>query len=279
MKESRFEAMARLRAANPYRSEAALNNWTQEDENALLEYVIADAGRSSGEAPSYNVRPSGSASWIRIRQRRRPFMVLAMAIIVGLIGLAIFLVPSGTTSAFAAWTARITLAPASQLTAADASCRTFYTTALKSFPQVSLPPALPPVVLADSRGPFELFIYGSSASGICLWHSGVIFAGDTNGGTLPPASNQAIGLPSVGFAQDVALPVTYAFGHAGSEVTGVTLNLDNGIRVQATVQNGLYAAWWPSKSDVSSAEITTPSGTAHQDFGDVGPKNPTVPFG
>jgi hypothetical protein len=68
--------------------------------------------------------------------------------------------------------------------------------------------------------------------------------------------------------------LTYAHGHVGSDVTAVSLNLTDGTRVEATLQDGLYAAWWPSETDVSSADVTTSAGVFHQQFGDVGPNNP-----
>ena len=91
----------------------------------------------------------------------------------------------------------------------------------------------------------------------------------------PATSDDAIGVPGVGFDQVGGSSVlTYADGHAGAHVTGVTLDLANGVRVEATVQNGFYAAWWPSQSDVTAAEVTSSEGPGHQDFGDIGPNNP-----
>jgi hypothetical protein len=36
------------------------------------------------------------------------------------------------------------------------------------------------------------------------------------------------------------------FGWAGAGVTGVDVVLDNGLKITATLQNGMWAAWWPS---------------------------------
>ena len=68
--------------------------------------------------------------------------------------------------------------------------------------------------------------------------------------------------------------MTYAYGRVGTDITAVSLNLTDGTRVEATLQNGLYAAWWPSETDVSSAEVTTSAGVIHQQLGDIGPNNP-----
>ena len=64
-----------------------------------------------------------------------------------------------------------------------------------------------------------------------------------------------------------------AYGYVGPQVSAVTLHLTDGTNVDATVQNGLYAAWWPVRTDVASADVTTSVGVFHQDFGDDGPNN------
>ncbi len=60
----------------------------------------------------------------------------------------------------------------------------------------------------------------------------------------------------------------YSFveGHAGAGVTAATLILSDGSQVQTTVQNGWLVAWWPGSAAVTSAEVTTASGTTTQHF-------------
>jgi hypothetical protein len=36
--------------------------------------------------------------------------------------------------------------------------------------------------------------------------------------------------------------------------------------VQTTIQNGWMVAWWPGSANVTSAQVTTASGTSTQDF-------------
>ena len=67
-----------------------------------------------------------------------------------------------------------------------------------------------------------------------------------------------------------------AEGRTGSDVTGVTLTLDDGSGVQATVGNGWFIAWWPGSHDIKSAQLTTPSGVITQTF-DM--SQPPVPGG
>jgi hypothetical protein len=57
-----------------------------------------------------------------------------------------------------------------------------------------------------------------------------------------------------------------ALGIAGKNVSGVTLTLKNGKKVEATVQHGWYVAWWPGTSKPGGAEtktiaVTSSSGT------------------
>jgi DNA-directed RNA polymerase specialized sigma24 family protein len=50
----------------------------------------------------------------------------------------------------------------------------------------------------------------------------------------------------------------------GTGVGAVTLVLDDGTKVQATVANGWFIAWWPGSHQLESAELTTPAGNATQ---------------
>ena len=136
----------------------------------------------------------------------------------------------------------------------------------------TLPSSLPPLVLADTRGPYDMLVYSNASSDfVCIWDSGLIGVGGGNGETLPPPTDDSIGAPGVAYDRIRDGSLTYAHGHAGAPVTGVTLVLADGTRVEATVQNGFYAAWWPSKTDVISAAVTTSAGVRQQDFGDTGP--------
>ncbi len=59
------------------------------------------------------------------------------------------------------------------------------------------------------------------------------------------------------------LQVRSAFGVVGSEVTGVELRLGDGTTITATVQAGLWAAWWPttvSRHNLERLIVSTASG-------------------
>ena len=272
MSRSHVDAMSSLEQANPL--EDALRWWTRSEEDALLESVLAKNPEAS--APDVSSVLSG-----RPRQLTRAVLIGLGALVAGAATLAAVLAGSGSPSAFSAWTATTTTPPASQLAASASSCQHQYglTLGLLGRPAAAtLPGSLPPLVLTDSRGPFEMLVFsGPTGEGVCLWDSPKVLAlTGSNGETRPATSDDAIGVPGVGFDRVGGSSVlTYADGHAGAHVTGVTLDLANGVRVEATVQNGFYAAWWPSQSDVTAAEVTSSEGPGHQDFGDIGPNNPS----
>jgi hypothetical protein len=272
VRRSHVEFMSSLERANPL--EDAMSWWTRPEEDALLATILAENPEAS--TPDVSSVPPGPP-----HRLTRVALIGLCALVAAGAALAAVLASSGSPSAFAAWTATTTTPPASQLAAAASSCQHRYglTLRLLGKPQVAtLPSSLPPLVLTDSRGPFEMLVFsGPTGQGVCLWDSSkVLTLTGSNGETLPAASDDSIGVPGVGFDRDGGSSVlTYADGHAGAHVTRVTLDLANGVRVEATVQNGFYAAWWPSQSDVTAAAVITTESPYHQDFGDIGPNNPT----
>jgi hypothetical protein len=59
-------------------------------------------------------------------------------------------------------------------------------------------------------------------------------------------------------------PYTLIDGRTEPGVTAVTLILDDGQDVVATVDDGWFVAWWPGSGNVTSAQVTTAAGTATQ---------------
>lgn len=55
-----------------------------------------------------------------------------------------------------------------------------------------------------------------------------------------------------------------AAGSVGSGVTAVTLTLSDGSNVVATTVHDLVCAWWPGSAVVTSATLTTATGTTSQ---------------
>jgi hypothetical protein len=272
MRRSHVDAMAALRLADPL--EDALRWWTPSAEDALLATVLGEK-----TLPGSGQREDVAGRAIRPRRLMRVALIALCTIAVGSVALAVELARSGPPDALAAWTPTTTTPATTQLAAAAASCASRYTLMVDHLPRLNgatVPASLPSLALTDSRGPFELLIYnGPTSEGVCLWDSsGVLSVGGGDGETLPAPTDHSIGVPGVGFDRDGGSVLTYAYGHAGAHVTAVTLDLVDGIHVEATVHNGFYAAWWPSQTDVSATEVTTSQGVFQQDFGDVGPDNP-----
>lgn len=274
MRKTYVEAMSSLRRADPL--EDSLGWWTPSHEDAMLAAVFAAESEEAASGPDASVRS------VPPRRRKRAALIGLCVVAAGVVALAVDLIGSGSPSALAAWTTTTTTPPASQLRAAQSACERFYGRGNRLLPDgisKQLPDSLPPLAMIDSRGPFEMLVYaGTTGEAVCLWDSSGaigVSAGISggNGGTLPPTSDQSIGVPRVGFDRLPRSALTYAYGHAGTSVSGVTLNLVNGVRVQATVENGFYAAWWPSSTDVTAAKVTTSKGAYRQDFGDIGPND------
>lgn len=274
MRQSEADAMELLEGASPL--DGATSWWTSHDEDLLLADVLAQA-----EDELEDTR-AGSLVGRRARTLRVGVLAAVCAAAAGAALVAVDLVGSGRQAAYAEWTASTTTPPASQLAAADSSCRKTYAAMIHPPPSgPGLPVTLPPLVLTDSRGPYEFLVYsGDNGDGTCLWgSSGILSVGGSNGETLPAPNPTSIGIPGVGGGRG-SPSLTTAYGHAGTDVTGVTLHLTDGTDVEATVHGGLYAAWWPGSIDVLSTTVTTASGAVtHESFGDVGPNNPTNPGG
>jgi hypothetical protein len=138
--------------------------------------------------------------------------------------------------------------------------------------QVGGGPDLPTIsqmtpVLTDTRGPFTFVIYSGphGANGTCI--SGPNFTSlSTRSGTVggPPAGKIVASFEA--HTQHAGDAYSFVEGHAGDGVTAAALILSNGSQVQSTLQNGWLVAWWPSSAAVTSARVTTASGTTTQHF-------------
>lgn len=155
--------------------------------------------------------------------------------------------------------------------------------------------------VTDVRGPFSLIYYtgttnGFSDAGLCLdggasWSAGPEISVQSHQGGDPGSTLGVTGyanasggnqtyrswqggsfssLPTPPAADSVTGPTfsgsgngpSYAIGLAGADVTGVVLTLSDGTTVTASVDNGYYAAWWPSGARVTGATVTTATGTS-----------------
>jgi hypothetical protein len=80
---------------------------------------------------------------------------------------------------------------------------------------------------------------------------------------LPEAGQIAVDRLQAESAND-GQAYTIAEGSVGSGVTAATLVLSDGSDVVTTTGNGLFLAWWPGSAVVTSANLTTATGTTTQ---------------
>jgi len=202
----------------------------------------------------------------RIRRLRPPVAIGALASAAGTAGAVAVVISlsAGASNAFAGWSPTPTRPAPDQLAAAIADCQT------------QSPVAALPLKLTDTRGPFTFSVYAdANSSAICI-----------KGPTLTAVSNNSTSAPVTAPAGRILLSSSHASnrgggyswadGRTGDGVSAVTLTLDDGTNVQATVANGWFVAWWPGTHGVKSAQITTPAGTTTQTF-DLGNQSPCGP--
>jgi hypothetical protein len=204
---------------------------------------------------------------IGVRRRRRQRRGLAFGG-VGLTASAVtaalvIVLGAGTPSAFAAWTPSPTTPAPGQAAAAEGAC-----TAGAATPPAGAPATPTKVTLADTRGPFTLLLFGANTASrgalMCLsGPDGVHFSVSSGNQPALPGSDQ-ITLDRLQGESADGHPYTIAEGSTGSGVSAATLVLNNGSKVVTTVGNGLFLAWWPGSATVTSATLTTSSGTTTQ---------------
>lgn len=196
------------------------------------------------------------------RPRRRgvtpPLAAGALSLAAGGAGAAALIVSltAGASNAFAGWTAKPTPPAPGQLAAAYSDCQTHS-------PIDGLP-----LKLTDTRGPFTFSVYADSQS------SATCIKGPSFTSVSGSMSSAPVSVPAGRIVLSSAHPRTdrsgqaysFAQGRTGAGVSAVTLVLDDGTKVQSTVQNGWFVAWWPGAHEVKTADVTTSSGTSTQTF-------------
>ncbi len=175
----------------------------------------------------------------------------------------VVLVGAGTSPAFAAWTASPTTPAPGQVAAAEAACA-----ARPTNPPPDAPTLPSTVTLTDTRGPFTLLLFGANTTSqgplMCMsGPDGTQFSIASGSQPALPGPGQ-ITLDRLQGASANGQNYTIAEGSTGSEVSAATVVLSDGTRVAATIGNGLFLAWWPGRSTVTSAILSTPSGTTTQ---------------
>ncbi len=99
---------------------------------------------------------------------------------------------------------------------------------------------------------------GSGANGNGQSISSINSSDNASSASTPPPGGAVVNLSYVDTQSGQSF--TVAEGSVGSEVSGATLLLSDGSSVISTVDNGLFAAWWPGQATVSSIQVTTTAG-------------------
>jgi hypothetical protein len=202
-------------------------------------------------------RLTGLEYRLRTRRVRPPAALGALATAGAAAGaVAVISLSAGASSAFAGWTPTPTPPAPGQLAAAQASCE-----------RGQSPIAGLPLKLTDTRGPFTFAVYADSeSSATCIAGPGFtsIAANVASSAVTVPAGQ--VLLSAEHRSDRAGQPFTFAEGRTGAGVREVTLTLDDGSRVQATVGGGWFVAWWPAVHQIKSAQLTTSTGTITQTF-------------
>jgi hypothetical protein len=173
---------------------------------------------------------------------------------------AVLSLAGGASTAFAGWSAQPTTASPAQLQAAQSYCK------------ANIPdPNTTTQQAVDNRGPYTVIAYSGPATStqtydFCTYGPGLDNASGWT--SSPPVTAPAGQLflwsdhTGTSDGQDYGTMIA----QAGAGVTAANLTLSDGSAVTATVQNGWVIAWWPGDGHVTSAQLTTVSGTTTQSF-------------
>jgi hypothetical protein len=163
---------------------------------------------------------------------------------------------AGASNAFAGWSPKPTKPAPGQLAAASAACQ---------HSQSSVGGL--PLAVADARGPFTFSVYANSESTIsCIQGPSFVALSQSQSSNPVNVPADQVQLASAHRSDRGGKAFGFAYGRTGSGVSAVTLVLDDGTDVQATVANGWFIAWWPSSHQLASAKLTTPAGSSTQKF-------------
>jgi hypothetical protein len=220
------------------------------------------------------------------RPRRRPALNLTIGAVAtaaaATAAITLFLVAGpGAHTAFAGWKAAPTPASAGQRQDAETACRqriansSRTATGSTTKPARMIDPSSLRLALTDTRGPYSLLLFDGSTQMICL--AGPSFNSIT-GAYLSSSTSVPVGQILVGRTSYGGRPGIGAFtvveGRVSAGVSAVSLQVTDGSQVDSTVANGWFAAWWPNSHGITSATITTPTGTHTQTLNISGPQIP-----
>jgi hypothetical protein len=233
--------------------------------------------------------PAGAGARVRARDYRprtrdlRPPVAAGVLTTAAAAAAAVLLIDLGpkTPAAFAGWTPTPTHASRAQVAGAQGDCTAQLAQLRSRAAQAAAqhagqPPLLPRFaklsrtvpVLTDTRGPFTFVVFNSGgANASCI--SGPGFASVTMQSAARAPAPPPAGKMVLSFQVHTARAgdaYTFVEGRASAGVTAATLVLSDGSHIQATVQNGWLVAWWPGGAQLTSAQLSTGTGTTTQTF-------------
>jgi hypothetical protein len=239
----------------------------------------------------------------RRHRRAVPAALGATALGAAAAGTALVIAFGGAAPAYAGWSAAPTAASSSPSSQAGRSCLGALSSDQPAGGELGSGPWQP--LLTDVRGPFTVALYENDSAYMgCFTSSSftqvtqVSSDGDTSNGVLKVSgSGSGSGSPSQGLStvtvagttsgdlQNVVQshlstadgPYTLVNGRVASGVTGVTLVLDNGQDVVATVADGWLLAWWPSDATATSSQVMNASGATSETLVSSTKGPPTAP--
>jgi len=262
----------------------------------LLETQLREVfAQRAAEVPADAVERLHRIDYRPHTKRHWPLAMSALGAASGTAAVVSVVVLGGSETAFAGWSATPATLTADAAPATPASCQAQLPTALGSGTWTQ--------VANDVRGPYTMTVYESGTS-LASCFAGPSFttmqaetfdasqtrsmvsasgSGDASAPHPPSAFASSIRLSAGGgieqmlvshFSQAGDGPYSLVEGRLDSGVSAVTLVLSDGQDVTATTGSGWLVAWWPGDEDVTSAQITTTSGTTTVTLHSVKPPTP-----
>jgi hypothetical protein len=246
---TKHTAFARTAAALRDLDPAPTTTLTEQERqraDAMLARILATPGHEPGRTKTDQPR----------RRRRRVLIPVALLAAAAVGVSTVF----GGGSAFASWTARPETLPPPAAAAAATTCRSL----------MGIRDQSTRVVIAERRGGWTyVLLDGPAEEGSCLMPDGLVGASGVKNrrsgffghyDPKPPeaptpardslieteSAEGAVSVPGLLSVGTIDGWFAYVTGYAGSDVTRVMVDPPAGPDVEASLQGGRFAAWWPA---------------------------------
>ena len=235
--------------------------------------------------------PTATAAPTRMSSRRPRRLLLAGGVVAAAAAVVVAPIVSGGTEAFASWSATPVELVGLERAAALGACLV-----LQGNEEGALaldPAAEGSALVAEARGGWKYVVFtapgpsGRELQGSCLMPEELVAdprageggffgslggAEETAGPELPRdvMREDSSGVGSVGDEM-----FAFAEGRAGADVVGIEVTTPGGPRVEASLENGRWAVWWPVRNDSPDSpdlteaptyDVTLREGSATDEF-------------